>query len=93
MSESIDAAGDDRDLEAEAAAPEAGHRGIPFDAVCTGCGRTRVKRADEDPDNPTSFKHSCKKCRKVTWWNPISTLTGLMRINEHPALSEEGDQE
>ena len=54
---------------------------------------TEVEHADEDPDNPTSFKYSCKKCRKVTWWNPISTLTGLMRINEHPALSEEGDQE
>jgi len=82
---------EDRDLEAEAAAPEAGYRGIPFDAVCTGCGQTRVKRADEDPDNPTSFKHICNKCRKATWWNPIRTLTGLMRMNEHPSVA--GDDE
>jgi len=91
MSESVDATGDDRDLEAEAAEPEAGECGIPFDAVCTGCGRTRVKRADEDPENPTSFKHSCKKCKTVTWWNPVRTLTGLMRMNEHPYVA--GDDE
>jgi len=75
-----------RDRAAELDAPAAGERGIPFDAVCTGCGQIRVKRADEDPDNPTSFKHVCHRCRTATWWNPIRTLTGVMRINEHPAV-------
>ncbi|SNZ06442.1 hypothetical protein SAMN06269185_1172 [Natronoarchaeum philippinense] len=81
----------DRNRAAEFDAPEAGERGIPFDAVCTGCGQVRVKRADEDPDNPTSFKHVCHKCQKSTWWNPIRTLTGLMRQNGHPAV-EGGDR-
>ncbi|QSG02534.1 hypothetical protein [Natranaeroarchaeum sulfidigenes] len=79
----------DRDLEAEAAEAEAGEVGIPFDAICTGCGQTRVKRADEDPENPSSFKHVCHQCGGVTWWNPLSTLTGLMRSNGHPALDDE----
>jgi hypothetical protein len=82
---------DDRDRVAEFESAAAGERGIPFDAVCTGCGQTRVKRADEDPENPTSFKHVCNKCKKATWWNPVRTLTGLMRMNEHPYVA--GDDE
>lgn len=79
----------ERDVESEADAPEAGEVGIPFDAVCTGCGQTRVKRADEDPDDPTSFKHACHRCKTVTWWNPVRTLSGLMRSNGHPELEDE----
>jgi len=81
----------DRDRTAELDAPESGERGIPFDAVCTGCGQVRVKRADEDPDSPTSFKHVCHRCKTATWWNPIRTLTGLMRMNEHPAVEEKNE--
>jgi len=77
---------DDHDRAAELDSPSAGERGIPFDAVCTGCGKVRVKRADEDSDNPTSFKHVCHRCKTATWWNPIRTLTGLMRMNDHPAV-------
>ncbi|MXV63874.1 hypothetical protein GS429_17765, partial [Natronorubrum sp. JWXQ-INN-674] len=64
---------DDRDLEAELESAGAGQIGIPVDAICVGCGRTRVKRADleEIGQNPqidpttleatelTSFKHVC----------------------------------
>ncbi|WP_175529311.1 hypothetical protein [Natronorubrum texcoconense] len=35
----------DRDLEAELASAAAGHVRIPVDAICSGCGRTHVKRA------------------------------------------------
>jgi len=76
----------DRNRAAELDAPESGERGIPFDAVCTGCGQIRVKRANEDPENPTSFKHVCHRYRTATWWNPIRTLTGLMWMNDHPAV-------
>ncbi|ELZ08871.1 hypothetical protein C478_18346 [Natrinema thermotolerans DSM 11552] len=88
---SVDAESDDRDLEAELASAEAGHSGIPVDAVCVGCGRTRVKRAsleemdqiDADPmvleaSDCTSFKHVCYPCQGATWWNPVAVLTGLL---------------
>ena len=84
--------GDDRDLEAELASADAGHVGIPVDAICVGCGRTQVKRADpeEMDQNPdvdptileagdlTSFKHVCHRCEGATWWNPVAVLTGLL---------------
>ncbi|WP_408957256.1 hypothetical protein [Natrinema sp. 74] len=89
---SVDADQDDRDLEAELASPAAGQFGVPVDAVCVGCGRTRVKRAsleemDQHPQaNPTaleatdctSFKHVCYGCQTATWWNPVAVLTGLL---------------
>jgi hypothetical protein len=89
---SIDADRDDRDLEAELASPVAGQFGVPVDAVCVGCGRTRVKRAsleevDQHPQvdptsleasDCTSFKHVCYPCQGATWWNPIAILTGLL---------------
>ncbi|MCW8172795.1 hypothetical protein [Natrialba swarupiae] len=81
----------DRDLAAELETPEAGQAGIPVDAVCVGCGRTRVKRAgfeavkpsDFDPEtleaaDLTSFKHVCHRCQSGTWWNPVAVLTGLL---------------
>ncbi|MDQ2052471.1 hypothetical protein RBH26_18565 [Natronolimnohabitans sp. A-GB9] len=91
---------DDRDLEAELASADAGRVGIPVDAVCVGCGRTRVKRVDPaamDHDSqvdPTtleatdcaSFKHICHSCQAATWWNPVAVLTGLLE-------SDRGDQE
>jgi hypothetical protein len=76
MSESVDSTGD-RDLEAEAAATEAGHVGIPFDALCVSCGQTRIKRADQDADDLTSFKHYCDECQTATWWNPTRSLPEL----------------
>lgn len=39
---SVDADRGDRDLEAEFASSVAGRFGIPVDAVCVGCGQTRV---------------------------------------------------
>ncbi|WP_265109604.1 hypothetical protein [Halosolutus halophilus] len=83
---------DDRDLEAELVNSRAGHVGIPVDAICVGCGRIRVKRADpeemgQDPQvdpteletrDLTSFKHVCYPCQGATWWNPIAVLTGLL---------------
>ncbi|SNZ06185.1 hypothetical protein SAMN06269185_1078 [Natronoarchaeum philippinense] len=77
MSRSTDAPADDRDLEAEAAEPEAGHSGIPFDAVCVGCGQRRVKRCEQDPEDLTSFKHVCHECQSGTWWNPVQALPDL----------------
>ncbi|QCS42656.1 hypothetical protein [Natrinema versiforme] len=87
----VDADRDDRDLEAELASPSAGQIGIPVDAVCVGCGRTRVKRAsleeiDQGEADPTtleatactSFKHVCYPCQGATWWNPVAILTGLL---------------
>jgi hypothetical protein len=68
----------ERDLQAEFREPAAGHVGVPFDAICTGCRQNRVKRAEEDPEDPKSFKHICENCQKVTWWNPIRTLTELL---------------
>ncbi|THE64503.1 hypothetical protein D8Y22_12735 [Salinadaptatus halalkaliphilus] len=82
----------DRDLEAELESPRAGQSGIPIDAVCTGCGRVRVKRAEPeemgqhpqiDPmaleaTDCTSFKHVCHPCGSATWWNPVAVLTGLI---------------
>ncbi|MBZ6494340.1 hypothetical protein [Natrinema longum] len=89
---SVDTESDDRDLEAELASSAAGQFGVPVDAVCVGCGRTRVKRAtleamDHDPDTDpttleasdcTSFKHVCYPCQGATWWNPVAVLTGLL---------------
>ena len=83
---------DDRDLEAELASAAAGHVGIPVDAICVGCGRTRVKRADPtemgqhlqiDPTSLEatdcmSFKHVCHRCGGATWWNPVAVLNGLL---------------
>lgn len=83
----------DCDRVAEFDAPTAGERGIPFDAVCTGCGQVRVKRADEDPDTPTSFKHVCHRCKTATWWNPVRTLTGLMRMNGYPAIETDREDQ
>lgn len=84
---------EDRERATELNAPESGERGIPFDAVCTGCGQVLVKRADEDPDDPTSFEHVCHRCRAATWWNPIQTLTGLMRQNGHPAIETDREDQ
>ncbi|PCR89408.1 hypothetical protein [Natrinema ejinorense] len=89
---SADANRTDRDLEAELASAAAGQVGVPVDAVCVGCGRTRVKRAtleamDCDPGadpttleatDCTSFKHVCYPCQGATWWNPVAVLTGLL---------------
>ena len=89
---STDADRGDRDLEAELVSAAAGQVGIPVDAICVGCGRTRVKRADPtemghhpqiDPTaleatDCTSFKHVCHPCGGATWWNPIAVLTGLL---------------
>lgn len=93
---SVDRDSDDRDLVAELEDPRSGHSGIPVDAVCTGCKRTRVKRApapDGDvvarelsTDDLTSFKHVCHRCQTATWWNPIAVLSGLI-------AAERGDQE
>ena len=83
---------DDRDLEGELQTAEAGHVGIPVDAVCTSCRRGHVKRVSpEEVDQPaevdpitldasdlTSFKHVCHPCRGATWWNPVAVLTGLL---------------
>ncbi|WP_323172875.1 hypothetical protein [Natrialba sp. PRR66] len=83
----------DRDLAAELESPAAGQVGIPVDAICTGCGQIRVKRATlktvresstttdptelEVPDL-TSFKHVCHRCQTATWWNPVAVLSGLL---------------
>ncbi|WP_254762966.1 hypothetical protein [Natrinema marinum] len=89
---SVDTDRDGRDLEAELANPAAGKFGIPVDAVCVGCGRTRVKRAsleemDQHPradptalkaSDCTSFKHVCYGCQSATWWNPVTVLIGLL---------------
>ncbi|SDC05686.1 hypothetical protein [Natrinema hispanicum] len=104
MSVDAEAEGDDRDLEAELATPEAGQVGVPVDAICVGCGRTRVKRAtleamDQDPDadpteleatDCTSFKHVCYPCQGATWWNPIAILTGLLE-REQEREAERGE--
>ncbi|QCJ47257.1 hypothetical protein [Haloprofundus sp. MHR1] len=79
----------DRDLEAELERPEAGEHGVPVDAVCTGCRRVTVKRAPADEPNPefvASFRHVCRKCRKVTWWNVVAIFRGLVDDEE------EGDE-
>ena len=82
----------DRDLGAELASAAAGQVGIPVDATCVGCGRTRVKRvaleeigqsSQADPSalkvsDCTSFKHVCHPCEGTTWWNPVAVLTGLL---------------
>ncbi|WP_148680500.1 hypothetical protein [Halovivax ruber] len=82
----------DRDLGAELASPRAGHRGIPVDAICTGCQTVHVKRVrpsevtkttDADPVTLdaralTSFKHVCYRCQTATWWNPTAVLSGLV---------------
>ncbi len=87
-----DADRDGRDLEVELASPAAGHFGVPVDAVCVGCGRTRVKRAsleemDQTPQadptaleatDCTSFKHVCYGCQSATWWNTVAVLSGLL---------------
>ncbi|MXV63879.1 hypothetical protein GS429_17795 [Natronorubrum sp. JWXQ-INN-674] len=83
---------DDRDLEAELESTGAGKVGIPVDAICVGCGRSRVKRAnlEEIRQNPqidpttldatelTSFKHVCHPFGSATWWNPAAILTELL---------------
>ncbi|WP_436344165.1 hypothetical protein [Natronorubrum sp. FCH18a] len=83
---------DDRDLEAELASAGAGRVGIPVDAICVGCGRIHVKRAEPgelcqhpqvDPitlesSDLTSFKHICHLCQHATWWNPVAVLSGLL---------------
>ncbi|WP_090507543.1 hypothetical protein [Natronorubrum sediminis] len=90
----------DRNLEGELASASAGQVGIPVDAICVGCGRTRVKRArpaemdqpvhvdptDLEASDLTSFKHVCHRCQSATWWNPVAVLTGLLE-------SEGGEQE
>jgi len=95
MSVDRDGSDDDRDLAAELESPAAGFEGLPVDAVCTGCGRTRVKRAspdeadynaDADPatieaSDLTSFKHVCYPCQGATWWNPIAVLSGLLEAD------------
>ncbi|WP_247002302.1 hypothetical protein [Halosolutus gelatinilyticus] len=87
-----DRSDDVRDLEGELASTSAGHVGIPVDAICVGCGRIRVKRADPeemgqhpqvdpttlDATGLTSFTHVCHPCGSVTWWNPVAVLTGLL---------------
>ncbi|WP_222920479.1 hypothetical protein [Natrinema sp. SYSU A 869] len=73
---SVDAERDDRDLEAELASPVAGQFGIPVDAVCVGCGRTRVKRAtleamDQDPGAEPRRSSSSTGSTERDRWNPI----------------------
>jgi len=90
---STDSARDKRDLSGELTSPKAGHSGIPFDAVCTGCQKVHVKQARPlevglhpqiDPEtidatDCNSFKHVCHRCQRCTWWNPVAVLTGLIR--------------
>ena len=78
---------DGRDYEAELASAAAGQVGIPVDAICVGCRRTQVKRADPtemgqhpqtDPidleaTDCTSFKHVCHPCGGATWGNPVGS--------------------
>ncbi|QCS44098.1 hypothetical protein [Natrinema versiforme] len=89
---SADADRDDRDLEADPGTSTSGRVRVPVDAVCVGCGRIRVTRtsleameidpraalSDIDAADCTSFKHVCRSCRAITWWNPIAILTGLL---------------
>ncbi|AHG00333.1 hypothetical protein HALLA_17540 [Halostagnicola larsenii XH-48] len=86
----------ERNRESELASPKAGHIGIPVDALCVGCGQTRVKRVRlEELDQPsqadphdleattlTSFKHVCYRCQGATWWNPVAVLTGLLESEQ-----------
>ncbi|PGF15819.1 hypothetical protein CP556_06620 [Natrinema sp. CBA1119] len=99
---SVDADRDDRNLEAELASSAAGRFGIPVDAICVGCGRTRVKRAtleemDRSPQadpialeasDCTSFKHVCYGCQSATWWNPVAVLTGLLESEQERERGE-----
>ncbi|ADD03867.1 uncharacterized protein Nmag_0275 [Natrialba magadii ATCC 43099] len=82
----------ERDLAAELQSPAAGQVGIPVDAICVGCGQTRVKRAplaevskdlSKDPteleaEDLTSLKHVCHRCGSATWWNVVAVLSGLL---------------
>ncbi|WIV67107.1 hypothetical protein [Natrialbaceae archaeon AArc-T1-2] len=100
MSTDADRDLEERDLRAELEDDAAGHRGIPVDAICTGCRQVRVKRVSSDAithqpqadpisleaSDLTSFKHVCHRCQTATWWNPVAVLTGLVR-------SERGDDE
>ncbi|WP_224450520.1 hypothetical protein [Haloprofundus salilacus] len=74
-----------RDLEAELDRPEAGEHGVPVDAMCTCCKCVTVKRAsidEPDPDFVPSFRHVCRRCKCVTWWNVIAVLRGLIDAEE-----------
>ena len=83
-----------RDVIAEFQSAEAGYRGIPVDAVCTGCKQVRVKRvtpeeaglhpqvdpAQLEAGDLLSFKHVCHCCGSATWWNTKRVLTGLIEL-------------
>lgn len=102
-SETSDQRGADADELADHAT--AGERGIPVDAVCTGCAepekgrrRVRVKRVPredldvedlEDAHRRGSFEHICHNCGTVTWWNVISVLWGVLRSEADDEDQEE----
>lgn len=70
---------DRRDLVAELDQPEAGETGVAVDAVCVDCRLTRAKYAPAtavvgDGDALASFKHTCHRCRRTTWWNALRVL-------------------
>ena len=46
---------------------------VAVDAICTACRTETSKdtRADGEGDVPTSFRHVCHECRRVTGWNVL----------------------
>lgn len=65
--------------------PIAGERGVPIDAICTGCKAERVKRipVDEiDIDSETgTFRHVCHSCRKGRWYNVLAIRWDLIETD------------
>ena len=68
----------ERSLDAELRIPEAGEVGLPVDARCTSCKLRRAKRANRITGGVEfgSFKHICRRCQRVTWWNVIEVVAG-----------------
>ena len=46
---------------------------VAVDAICTACRVKTAKetRTDNDGEVPTSFRHVCHECQRVTWWNVL----------------------
>ena len=84
-----------RDRSQEIEEPGVGVRGIPVDARCTGCKQVTVRRAlpsdREDRRVEVSFKAPCHRCQKVTWWNSLQVLDGLLDEEHKAALGELDD--
>lgn len=55
---------------------ETGDRGVPVDAICTGCQNVSVRRVSE-AEAGGSFRHVCHRCRGVQWFNTVKRLRGL----------------